>query len=135
MECEEEFNSKDIEVTVLSIELVVRDNDVEMSPILAPAPHESNNIMGSTSQTIAASTDEGELLRWHYRLGHLPWAKLKLLALLNIIPRKLATIRHPPCPCCIAASMTRIPTRTKGSRARRTIKESTTTTWPWSQIN
>ena len=63
MECEEEFNSKDMEVTVLSTELVVRDNDVEMLPILAPAPHESNNIMGSTSQTIAASTDEGELLR------------------------------------------------------------------------
>ena len=112
-------------MTVLSSELVKRNNDEEIVPLLAPTPNETQDIMGGSNQTLAASTDEGELLRWHYRLGHLSWAKLKLLALLGIIPRKLAAIRHPPCPCCIAASMTRIPTRTKGSNARRHIQNAT----------
>ncbi len=28
----------------------------------------------------AAADDQAELMRWHYRLGHLPFAKLKMLA-------------------------------------------------------
>ena len=73
-----------------------------------------DQLTNNSNETISASTDKGELLRWHYRLGHLSGYTLKLLALLGMIPRKLATIRHPPCPCCIATSMARIPTRIKG---------------------
>jgi len=31
--------------------------------------------------TLAASDDQAELMRWHYRLGHLPFLKLKQLAI------------------------------------------------------
>ena len=71
---------------------------------------------------IVASTDEGELMQWHYRLGHLSWRKLKLLALLIVIPRRLANLREPRCSCCIAAQMSRVSTRTRGTNAIRNIQ-------------
>jgi hypothetical protein len=39
---------------------------------------------------LAAADDQSELMRWHYRLGHLTFAKLKQLALNGEIPKKLA---------------------------------------------
>ena len=35
---------------------------------------------------LAAIDDQAELMRWHYRLGHLPFAKLKQLVLNGKIP-------------------------------------------------
>jgi hypothetical protein len=39
---------------------------------------------------LAAVDDQAKLMRWHYRLGHLSFAKLKQLALNGEIPRRLA---------------------------------------------
>jgi hypothetical protein len=36
---------------------------------------------------LAAANDQAELMRWHYRLGHLSFPKLKLLATNGEIPR------------------------------------------------
>ena len=36
---------------------------------------------------LAAADDQAELMRWHYRLGHLSFPKLKLLATNDKIPR------------------------------------------------
>jgi hypothetical protein len=36
---------------------------------------------------LAAVDDQAELMRWHYHLGHLSFAKLKQLALNGEIPR------------------------------------------------
>ena len=55
--------------------------------------------------TASASTDEGELLRWHLRLGHLSFNKLQALAQLNVIPRRLAKVQHPKCAQCIYGKM------------------------------
>ena len=63
--------------------------------------------------TVSASTDEGELLRWHLRLGHLSFNKLQALAQLNVIPRRLAKVRHPKCAQCIYGKMHRKPWRTR----------------------
>jgi len=37
-------------------------------------------------------SDELLLLRWHVRLGHLPFSRLKLMALQGIIPKKLVKV-------------------------------------------
>jgi len=63
---------------------------------------------------VSATTDLAELIRWHYRLGHLSYNKIKLLALLGIIPRRLARIKPPKCAGCIFGAMTKRPWRTKG---------------------
>ena len=63
----------------------------------------------------AASDDTAELLRWHQRLNHLSFRKLKLLAELGIIPKRLVKARTPRCACCIFGTMTRKRTRHKKS--------------------
>ena len=77
MECEEESNSDESEITVLSTELKIKEKEDDLPPI---QNHNAGNLVELTNdsnETISASTDEGELLRWHYRLGHLPFFKLK----------------------------------------------------------
>ncbi len=45
--------------------------------------------------TLAASDDQAELMRWFYRLGHLPFLRLKQLALNGKIPRNSPRSRYP----------------------------------------
>ena len=47
--------------------------------------------------SLSAPDDEAELMRWHYRLGHASFAKLRQLALHGEIPKKLANICPPKC--------------------------------------
>ncbi len=44
---------------------------------------------------LAAADNQAELMRWHYRLGHLTFAKLKQLALNREIPKSWRQSRHP----------------------------------------
>lgn len=120
MQCEETTNSKELEVTVMSGELdAVNDekNDLPLINAEDTAQQDFTKLIQDGNDTLVASTYEGEYLRWHYRLFHISWKRLRLLALLGIIPRKLALLRYPPYPCCIAAKMSRIPTRTKRTDA------------------
>jgi hypothetical protein len=48
-----------------------------------PLPHQEE---GEDTQ-LAAADDQTELMRWHYHLGHLPFSKLKQLALNRESPR------------------------------------------------
>ena len=40
-----------------------------------------------------ANSLQGEFLRWHYRLGHMSYAKMKILAILRLILRSLLKVR------------------------------------------
>ena len=62
---------------------------------------------------LAAANPQAELMRWHYRLGHLPFSKLKLLAQLGEIPKRLAKVTPPKCAGCIFAAMTKVPWKGK----------------------
>ena len=56
---------------------------------------------------------KAELLRWHYRLGHVPFKVIRLLAAANILPRHLLDAKVPKCAACQYGAMTRKPWRTK----------------------
>jgi hypothetical protein len=58
---------------------------------------------------LAAVDDQAELMRWHYRLGHLAFSKLKQLALNGKIPQQLAKVKPPACAGCLFGAMTKVP--------------------------
>ena len=58
------------------------------------------------------------LLRWHVRLGHLSFSRLKILALQGILPKKLIGCESPICLACKYGKATRRPWRTKAEPNR-----------------
>ncbi len=58
---------------------------------------------------LAAANNQAELMRWHYRLSHLAFSKLKQLALNSKIPRRLAKVKPPACAGCHFGAMTKVP--------------------------
>ena len=63
---------------------------------------------------VYASSDKGEMLRYHYRFGHLPYNnKLKQMAREGIIPRQLANIEPPKCAACMFGKLTKRAWRSK----------------------
>eukprot|EP00957_Ditylum_brightwellii_P087586 6667588-Ditylum_brightwellii.AAC.1 len=70
---------------------------------------------------LIAIIDRAELLRWHYRLGHLSFYKLQTLAKQGVIPKRLAHLHHPKCAGCIYGSMTKRAWRTKAKQNRQIL--------------
>ena len=70
---------------------------------------------------LAAVDDQAELMWWHYRLGHLPFPKLKQLALNGKIPKKLAKLTPPKCTGCLFGAMTKLPWRDKESKSSHKV--------------
>ncbi len=56
-------------------------------------------------------------MRWHFRLGHLSFPKLKQLALDGKIPKKLAKVLPPKCASCLFGAMTKLPWQGKETKA------------------
>jgi hypothetical protein len=70
---------------------------------------------------LATADNQTELMHWHYRLGHLPFVKLKRLALNGEIPKKLAKVKPPKCTGCLFGAMTRIPWRGRETKASHEV--------------
>ena len=64
-------------------------------------------------QDLLAENETAELLRWHQRLNHMSFKKLKLMASIGMLPTRLASARVPRCACCIFGTMTKKRTRKK----------------------
>ena len=77
------------------------------------SPRDPQVVEREEEPAIVAATDQAELMRWHYRLGHLSFKKLARLAEKGYIPKKLAKVRAPKCAGCIYGKMHRVPWRTK----------------------
>ena len=56
---------------------------------------------------------QAQLLRWHHRLGHLSFRKLKMMATSGDLPKQLATCRTPVCSGCLFGKATKRPWRTR----------------------
>eukprot|EP00957_Ditylum_brightwellii_P159743 12158166-Ditylum_brightwellii.AAC.1 len=61
---------------------------------------------------------QAKLLRWHYRLNHLLFKKIKLLVALGLLPKRLLTVEDPKCTTCILGKMTKQPWCTKGQQSK-----------------
>ena len=57
---------------------------------------------------------QDELLRWHFRLGHLPFDRIKQLANKGQLLKRLLTYHTPFCAACQYGKMTKRPWRVKG---------------------
>ena len=99
------------------VDLLTPENDEDTQPIHVE-PIDDEELMSAT-------TIKGELLRWHYRLGHLSFNKLQALAKLRVLPYKLSSIRPPKCACCMYGAMTKKPWRSKGSANKRSVNVAT----------
>ena len=66
MECEDETNINELEMTVLSGELEKEETTSPISDVDG-GDKEVIKTIRSGNDALVASTDEGELLRWHYR--------------------------------------------------------------------
>ena len=66
-------------------------------------------------ENLTSETDQAEFMRWHYRLGHLPYKKLKILAVMGLIPKRILNVKPPKCAGCIFGKMTKRPWRTKAT--------------------
>lgn len=73
----------------------------------------------STHDEVAANTPEGELYRWHLRLGHMPYDRIIELAKRGDIPTKLQNARKLKCRACMYAKAHRIPWRRSRKRGER----------------
>jgi hypothetical protein len=60
-------------------------------------------------------------MRWHYRLGHLTFPKLKQLAFNGKIPKKLDKVLPPKCAGCLFGAMTKLPWQGKETKANHEV--------------
>ena len=67
---------------------------------------------------------QDELLRWHYRLGHLPFDRIKQLANKGQLPVHLLNCHTPFCAACQYGNITKRPWRVKGDN-KATAKTAT----------
>jgi hypothetical protein len=72
----------------------------------------------SQDDATSALDDQAELMRWHCRLGHLPFANIQLMAKKGEIPKRLASCRVPKCQSCLYGRATKKPWKTKGQVSR-----------------
>ena len=61
---------------------------------------------------------EAEFLRQHHRLGHISPKKIRMMARMGILPRRLATCNIPMCTACLYGKATRRPWRQKAATKR-----------------
>lgn len=63
-----------------------------------------------------AASDKGKLLKYHYRLGYLPYyCKFKQMLRAGIIPSRLAKVTPPKCATCMFDKLTKWDWRTKAA--------------------
>ena len=67
----------------------------------------------NTSKQAVMTNDTAELLKLHYKMGHIPFPKLRVMAKQGKIPKALAKCDIPLCSACLYARQTRRPWRNK----------------------
>ena len=116
-EDDESFQPKD------PVEPAPQDETDQPKPaeeVMTGAPESSLVDMGPVTHIIpddkepTALDPHGELLRWHYRLGHLPFDRIKQLARAGQLPKRLLSCMKPFCAACQYGKMTKRPWRVKG---------------------
>ena len=126
---------KTIQPNIFTMHIIPDEDDNESfqpkDPGESPSPEENNQEKSITQaqdsmatgpqSTLVASLDpHDELLRWHYRLGHLPFDRIKQLTLKGQLPRRLLASKNPFCSACQYGKMMKKPWRVKGDNKNAT---------------
>ena len=101
-----------------------KSNESTQRGTLTFSPSQHRDEAEINNDATVASNDQAELLRWHCRLGHLPFQALCKLAENGEIPKRLSKVKHPRCAGCLFGKMTKVPWRTK-SKANSHVYEAT----------
>ncbi len=92
------------------------DKEEKQTTRMGPLTFDVNPKLEEDKHVYQAAVDnQAELMRWHYRLGHLSFTKLKQLALNGKIPQRLAKVKPPACAGCLFGAMTKVPWRGRGT--------------------
>ena len=86
------------------------------------SPTPSREDKDLANDALEASDDQAELLRWHCRLGHLPFEQLKQLAKWGEIPKRFEKVTTPKCAGCLFGKMTKLPWRTKAKNINKVFE-------------
>ena len=98
-------------------------NEHEIPPFSTPLDFDFQD-----PHLIEADTDEENiewdepatsLLQWHYRLGHIPFDKIKRMSQAGELPAHLQRCRTPKCAACLYGKAAKRPWRTKSPPNRR----------------
>jgi hypothetical protein len=81
------------------------------SPILIEFGDENQNLEPDEDPSFTDPTSE--LLYLHYKLGHLPFEKIKQMSHVGILHKKFLRCRVPKCAACMYGTATKRPWRTK----------------------
>ena len=91
-----------------------------------PGPSTTHVDLGPISHVIPEDEEptslnpHNELLRWHYRMGHLPFDQIKQLVQTGQVPKRLLTVKKPFCAVCQYGKMTKRSWRVKGDNKHAT---------------
>lgn len=61
------------------------------------------------------------MLHWHFKLNHLPFPRIRLLAKQGLLPARLAHAKDPKCAACLSGRATRRPWRTRAPPNNRPV--------------
>ena len=75
----------------------------------------------ANSETGTMSENAREMLKLHYKMGHIPFAKMKIMAEQGTIPKAFAKCETPLCSTCIYAKQARRPWRNKPPKSRQQV--------------
>jgi hypothetical protein len=82
----------------------------QAQPDLIPFDLDHDNLatnLASPDDTVSSLDARSDLLRWHYRLGCLPFANIRLMVAKGEIPKRLATCKIPKCQSCLYGRATK----------------------------
>jgi hypothetical protein len=104
--------SNDLTVQANNLSSEKGDKEEKETTRMGPLTFDVNHELEEDKHIYLAAVDnQAKLMHWHYRLGHLSFAKLKQLALNGEIPRRLAKVKPPACAGCLFGAMTKVPWR------------------------
>ena len=100
--------------------------DAQLRPTPLPMEFQAIQVSEDTphiveDEELRFRDDQQQLLHWHHRLGHLPFARLKEAAEVGIIPRRLRNVRAPVCTACMYSKATKKPWRTRAPPTGETV--------------
>jgi hypothetical protein len=99
-----------------------RANEENLSDLMRNTPGfkaRPTAIIDEELEKLSCQDPQTEMLRWHYRLDHLPFKKIKGMAELGLLPKRLAQVTSPKCTGYMFGYMTNKPCRSKGKKPKR----------------